>query len=336
MINPVLLICALASFILTIFLIPSWIKKANSFGFVGKDMNKYKSLKVAEGGGIIVMASIMLGIMIYIAINEFVFHSNQNLVQIFALTTSLLMLCMIGLVDGSLGWKVGLRRRDRILLCLFAAIPLMVINAGDSSFALPFLGLIHSGIIYPLILIPLGIVATSTTFNFLAGFNGLEAGQGFLLIGALSIAAYFTGNSWLAFIGLIFCLALVAFLRYNFYPAKVFPGDVLTYPLGGMIGMMAIFGNLERLAVFFFIPYIIEVVLKLRGGLVKQSFAQPQKDESLELRYPKIYSLNHLAIVVLKKLNIKPTERRAVLSIWLFQIVIIILGFIIFQKGIFG
>jgi len=330
-----LLLPILVSFFVTLFLLPKWIRKATKFGFVGQDMNKYRNVRVSEGGGIVVVAGFILGILIYVAINQFIFNSQARLIEIFAMMTSLLILAMIGLIDGSLGWKIGLRRRVRVVLCLFAAIPLMVINAGQSTFFLPLFGEIHSGFLYPLILIPLGIVASSTTFNFLAGFNGLEAGQGIIIFSALSLVAYLTGQPWLALIGLIVVASLVAFMFYNFYPAKVFPGDVLTYPMGGMIAIMAILGNFERIALFFFIPYIIEVILKVRGKLIKQSFGKPNKDGSLGLKYNKIYSLNHFAIFLLNKTKYKATEKGVVYLVWLFQTIIVLLGFLTLGRWLF-
>jgi len=79
------------------------------------------------------------------------------------------------------------------------------------------------------------------------------------------------------------------FYIFNKYPAKVFPGDVLTYSVGAIIAITAILGNIEKIAVFFFIPYIIEVVLKSRGRLKKASFAEVQEDGSLKNRYNKFY-----------------------------------------------
>jgi len=99
---------------------------------------------------------------------------------------------------------------------------------------------------------------------------------------------------------------------------------------------IAILGNFERIALFFFIPYIIETFLKARGGLIKESFGKPNKDGSLDLKYDKIYSLNHIAILFIKKLGWRSTEKRVVYFIWLFQILIILLGFVIFADGIFG
>ena len=324
-----------ASFILIISFLPFWIKRAKNAGLDGKDMNKYDKRRVAEAGGVVVIAGFILGVMLYVAIKTFYFNSQENLIEIFVLLISVIILSFIGMIDDILGWKIGLGKKVRIFLVLIAAIPLMVINAGDSNVTILAVNGIALGWVYALFLIPIGIVGATTTFNFLAGFNGLEAGQGVLIISALSLAAYFTGNAWLALIGLCMVFSLLAFLFFNKYPAKVFPGDVLTYPVGGMIAIMAILGNMERIALFFFIPYIIEVFLKARGKLKKQSFGKPKKDGSLEMPYDKIYGLEHLAIWFLKKVRGKATEKEVVYSIYAFQVVIILIGILIFRKNIF-
>ena len=125
--------------------------------------------------------------------------------------------------------------------------------------------------------------------------------------------------------------SLIAFYIFNKYPAKVFPGDILTYSIGALIASIAILGDIEKIAVFFFIPYIIETGLKLRGKLVKESFAKVNKDGSLEMPYKKIYGLEHLAILILKKTkpSKKVYEKDVVYLINGFQILIIILGFLL-------
>jgi UDP-N-acetylglucosamine--dolichyl-phosphate N-acetylglucosaminephosphotransferase len=332
--NTILLIPIIVSFLVSLFLIPLWTRKAKKAGIFGIDLQKRKKIEVAEAGGVTVLAGLLLGILIYIAIKTFVFSTTSNLVETFALLTSILILAFIGFTDDILGWKIGMSKKVRLILVIFSSIPLVVINAGKSAVGIPFLGTLDLGILYPLLAIPIGIVGATVTFNFLAGYNGLEAGQGILLLGALSIAAYMTGNAWLAVIGLCMVASLIAFLFYNFYPASIFPGDSLTYPIGGMIAIFSILGSFEKIAIFFFIPYIIETGLKLRGKLKKESYGKIMPDGSLENRYKEIYGLEHLAIHLMKKYNIKPTENSVVLSIWAFQLIIIILGFLIFSPGI--
>lgn len=333
--NIILSLPIFISFLVTFLFLPFWIKRTKKFGLAGKDMNKYREIKVSEAGGITTVMGFILGVLLIIAIKTFYFSSQSNLIEILSLMSVILILAFIGIVDDILGWRIGLSKKVRVLLCCFAAIPLIVINAGHDVIVLPILGQINLGLIYPLILIPIGIAGAATTFNFIAGFNGLESGQGILILGSLSLVAYLTGYSWLALIGLCMVFSILAFWIFNKYPAKVFPGDVGTYPIGGMIAIMAILGNMERIAIFFFIPYIIEVVLKARGRLKMQSFGKPNKDGSLKLLYKKIYGLEHFSIWFLKKIKNKVYEREVVYFIHLIQIIIIILGFIIFRKFIF-
>ncbi|MFA6023181.1 MAG: glycosyltransferase 4 family protein [Candidatus Pacearchaeota archaeon] len=330
--EKLLFICVLISFLTTLFIMPKWIKRAKNAGLAGKDMHKNNDEKVAEAGGIGVILGFLLGVLIYIAIKTFYFQDSNNLVEIFALLCTILLISFVGMIDDILGWKIGLGKRTRILFVLFASIPLMVINAGYPEISLPFFGVINFGIFYALIIIPLGMIGASTTFNFLAGYNGLEASQGILILSALAIVSEITGSSWLSLIALCMVASLIAFWIYNKYPSKVFPGDVLTYSVGGMIAIMAILGNYEMFAVFIFIPYIIEVGLKLRGKLEKESFGKPDKDGSIKNQYDKVYGLEHLAIKILEKIKSskKAYEWEVVLLINLFQLLIIILGFFIF------
>lgn len=329
--EPLLILPLLVGFFLTLFFVPIWIKRAKNAGFVGKDIHKIQKKDVAEIGGISTLIGFILGVLFYVAIKTFYFKTTENLIEIFALLNVILMASFIGLSDDILGWKIGLNKKVRIFLLIFASIPLIVINAGESE----MIG-IEFGLIYPLFFIPLGVVGASATYNFLAGVNGLEASQGILILSALSLAAWLSGNSWLSLISLIMVFCLSAFHIYNKYPAEIFPGDTMTYSIGAIIGSIAILGNIEKIAVFFFIPYIIETVLKVRGKLKKESFLKLEKDGSLEMPYEKVYSLTHLSLFILKKIkpNKKVYEKEIVWLINFFQIVIIILGFVLFGKGL--
>ncbi len=327
--ESLLIISLIFSFLVTLFFTPLWIKKAKNIGLIWEDMNKKGHPKNVSGsGGIIVLFGFLFGVLLYIALKTFILKTDIYTTQIFALLMTVFLAGFIGFVDDIFGWvKGGLSARFRILLLIFAAIPLMVINAGESS----MIG-IEFGLWYPLILIPLGVVGASSTFNFIAGYNGIETSQGIILLGALSFVNYIAGNSWLALIGLVMIFCLLAFYVFNKYPAKIFPGDVLTYSVGALIACMAILGNVEKIAVFFFIPYILETGLKLRGKLRKQSFGKVQEDGTLDVPYEKFYGLEHIAIYVLKKIKKsgKVYEKEVVYIVNLFQIIIILVGLMLF------
>jgi UDP-N-acetylglucosamine--dolichyl-phosphate N-acetylglucosaminephosphotransferase len=323
----VLLVSVLVSFTLAVAFLPMWIRTCRKLGLVWNDMNKFGHPEnVASSGGVIVVMAFVLGVLSYLALKTFLFEGQVKTLEIFALLAVVLMLGIMGLVDDLLGWKSGgLPMKIRLLLAVAASVPLVVINAGTHFMSLPFVGTVDFGILYPLFLIPLGVVAVSTTYNFLAGFNGLEAGQGILILSFLSFVSYVTGSAWLGIVGLCMVGALLGFWIFNKFPAKVFPGDIMTYGIGALIVGMAILGNFEKIAFVVFIPYILEVILKCRGKLKRHSFGIPRKDGTLKMPYDKVYGLEHLAIKILGR---GATEKKVVYLIHAFQILFILIGFL--------
>jgi UDP-N-acetylglucosamine--dolichyl-phosphate N-acetylglucosaminephosphotransferase len=334
-----LFLIVLVSFILTAIALPKWIAKCKHTGMLWEDMNKYhKPKNVAASGGIVVIMAFILSVLGYIAIRTFILNENDGTtVKILAMLTVVLILAIIGLVDDLLGWKHGgLSWRFRVFLAFAASIPLVVINAGTSTINIPFIGEVYLGLIYTLAIIPIGVAGATTTYNFLAGFNGLESGQGIIILSFLSFIAYVTGNSWLSLVGLCMVASLIVFYYYNSYPAKVFPGDILTWSVGAVIACIAILGNFEKIAVFVFMLYILETLLKVRGKLKKYSFGIPNKDGSLEMPYDKIYGLTHLSILILKKFKKKVYETDVVYFIFSVQIIICLLALFIFKDFLFA
>ncbi|MBT3404854.1 glycosyl transferase family 4 [archaeon] len=330
MVEKILILPILGGFFISLFSLPFWIKRAKRANLVGRDIHKLDKREVAEAGGISVLIGFVLGVLSYIAIRTFILNYTETTIEIFALLCTILIVGFIGFIDDVVGWKIGLGKKTRILLLIFAAVPLMVINAGQSM----MIG-VELGLFYPLLFIPLGIVGAAATFNFIAGYNGLETSQGIIILSALALVTGLKGNSWLSLICFIMVACLIAFYLFNKWPARVFPGDVLTYSVGALIAIIAILGNVEKIAVFFFIPYILETILKVRGGLKKESFGKLEEDGSLSLRYSKFYGLEHIAIYLLKKYNEKATEINVVRLINLFQLGIIILGLFLFKGGLF-
>jgi len=328
-------IIALAiGFFVTFFLIPRYIKKAKSMDLVGKDMNKYDKPKVPEAGGITVFAGIVAALLFYIFVNTFMFGTQTNLISIFAILTTLLLAVFIGFVDDILGWKKGIRRIHKVILTIPLGIPFMVINAGFSTMFVPFIGSIDFGLIYPLLLVPLGIICAANAYNMLAGYNGLEAGLGAIMLSTLGVVALIDGSIWISTISFIGVFSLLAFLIFNWCPAKIFPGDSMTYGIGAFIAMLSIAGNMEKIGVILFIPFIIDAVLSLWPELRKkgkvEAFAKPNKDGSLEKPYPGIHDMTHFALALLKKMKKNVYEKDVTTFILLIELFMVLLIFLFF------
>jgi UDP-N-acetylmuramyl pentapeptide phosphotransferase/UDP-N-acetylglucosamine-1-phosphate transferase len=98
---------------------------------------------------------------------------------------------------------------------------------------------------------------------------------------------------------------------------------------------MAILGNFEKIALFVFIPYIIETILKVRGKLKKYSFGIPDKKNNLKMPYDKIYGLTHISIWMLSKFKKEVKEEDVTYLIFAFQIIICLLALAIFKNTLF-
>ncbi len=314
-----LLTCLAISFLTTYLLMPYWIRAAVRTGLIGKDMNKFEKPEVAEFGGIVIVAGFMAGVLTYIGLNTFYFNNTAQLILILAAVSTILGITIVGMLDDLLGWKAGLAQWEKPLLTLPVALPMMEVNAGESAMNLPILGAVDFGILYPLIIIPAGIVGAASGYNMLAGYNGLEASMGVIILGALGFVAWQGGYGWVAVFSLCMVFALLAFLKYNWYPAKVFPGDTATYSIGALIACVAILGNMEKIAMGLFALYFIEFLIKTSTKFKGECFGIPEEDDVLTCP-GKAESLTH---VVMKLGKFK--ERSLVTTILAIQLAIAML-----------
>jgi len=326
----------LLSFFLTLFLEKRWIKSAKEAKLLGKDMNKYEAPSLSRSGGFVVALVICFSLLFYIFFKTFSLlgSPSTHVIEVFAISATILLAAFIGFIDDVLGWKEGLTQLQKVLLTVPIAVPLTVINAGQSVMQLPFVGNVDLGMFYPLLIVPLGIIGSTNGFNLLAGYNGLEASMGLVIFAFFGFTGLIVGRLWIALISFVVCASLLAFLYFNWYPAKVFPGNSFTYSIGALIATLAILGNMERIAVWLFIPYFIEILLYFRARVIDrmgdvQAFAIPNKDNSLEMPYKKIYDTTHFAIWFLKRVKGKVYERDVALFLFFVQILFAVSGVIL-------
>lgn len=329
-------IILLVSFFGTVFLTKKWIKSAKAAKLEGKDMNKPDKPLIPRSGGLIVAIVVCFSVLIYVFLKTFSMLGTPqtNVVEAFAITSTILLAGFIGFVDDILGWKTGLSQLQKIFLTIPIALPLTVLNVNTTIMTIPFLGQVDFGLLYPLLIVPLGIIGATNGFNLLAGYNGLEASMGLVIFATFGVTSIIVGRLWIALVCMIVYASLLGFLAFNWHPAKVFPGNSFSYAIGALIGTLAILGSMERIAVWLFMLYILEILLYMRARLIDkagdvQAFAKVNEDGSLELPYEHIYDTTHLAIWVLKKLKTKVYEKDVVLFIVAVQSVIAVLGLLL-------
>ncbi|RLF91070.1 hypothetical protein DRN46_02335 [Thermococci archaeon] len=260
-----------SSFLITFLLSSLFAKKFPELGIFGVDLHKLDKPKVAEMGGI----SIFLGLVPVLLILG---RDELFLVALISVT--------IGVIDD----LVQLRQRDKVMLCALASIPLF--PRGE---VLGFQGLLAY------FLMAMGITGGSNAFNLLAGFNGLEAGLSLILF---SFSCMFLKGDLLV-ISACISLSLIAFLYFNWYPARIFPGDSGTLLLGAMYSSLAILGNSELVMALFLIPHMADLLLKSKSRFGTKKIGPTVISENGFLIPPKYSSL---ISEILKRRRFKEVE----------------------------
>ena len=317
------LAAGLLSFIVAFILTKLTIPRLQRAGITGKDENKVGSPEIAEMGGIAIVAGFSAGLLLAIFFNSF-FSLQLNLIYILAAVITIHTIAFIGIVDDLLSIPQWLKA----ILPLFAAVPLVAIKAaGSTIIALPLIGAIDFGIVYILILIPLAIAVCSNLTNMLAGFNGLEAGMGMIMFATISAIAVSKGSVEMSILSVSMLGALLAFLFFNFYPAKVFPGDVGNLTIGVVLASTVIIGNLESVGAILMIPYVIDFFIKATNG-----FPHTHQDIRDGKLFPKNNKIKGFVHVVMKLFN-GISERNIVLFFLAFECIFALIVFALYLRA---
>jgi len=314
----------IVSFFTTFIITPIMIRFLSNAGIVGIDQHKKIKPTIPSSGGICVTTGVLSGLLTYIGLETFITGFSSDVSSLLAIISSILIVTMVGLFDdlnvsskkvlskGVKEIRIGLPQWIKPLLTLPAAIPLMVISAGDPNISLPIIGLVDVGILFPLLLVPIGVVGISNAINMLGGFNGMEAGMGLVYMTGLGIFALLTQNQ-IAILFFVSAAALLAFIKFNWYPAKILPGDSLTYLLGALIASGVIVGNMERIGLVLMTPFFIEFFLKSMSKFKAVSLGRLRPDGTIENIYGRrVYSLTHAIM------NINRFTERQIASMFIF------------------
>ena len=119
----------------------------------------------------------------------------------------------------------------------------------------------------------LAVVWMTNLYNFMDGSDGLAGGMAAIGFGALALAAWLGDAPGLAAFCAAIAAAALAFLRFNFPPARVFMGDAGSIPLGFLAAALGILGARQGVwpwlfPLLVFSPFIVDASVTLaRRGL---------------------------------------------------------------------
>ncbi|WP_196594407.1 phospho-N-acetylmuramoyl-pentapeptide-transferase [Pectinatus sottacetonis] len=209
-------------------------------------------------GGIMIAIGIIIGTLLFAHLN----------VEIILALLTMMGYFMIGFIDDYikvvLKRNLGLRAWQKFLGQLIIASLVTYIgihsNVLKTILWIPFVNIdINIGMFY-YILVWLVFVGTTNAVNLTDGLDGLAAG-------ATAVASFVYALICMYFVRFdlaVFCLsctgALVAFLKFNKHPAKIFMGDTGSLAIGGVISAAAVLTQTELLLVVVGGLFVIEAL----------------------------------------------------------------------------
>lgn len=254
----VLLLFFLVSLGMSLFLVPRVIRIAVSKGFVDKpDERKMHKEPVPYGGGVAVSLSFFLVILIGISVLYFKGYSfsSRDLLVLGAFLLGGMMAAMTGFVDD----VASLRPLHKLLLQILSVFAVIPFGVAITFVSNPF----GEGVIYlhkaVVVLVTLfWIVGIMNAVNLLDGLDGLLGGVTVISAFVFLIVSFMKGNLLIAGVMVVLAGSALGFLKYNFYPAKIFMGDTGSLFIGMIFAIASVIGGLKTTTtVAILIPFLI-------------------------------------------------------------------------------
>lgn len=138
-----------------------------------------------------------------------------------------------------------------------------------AHFAAALVVLWGAGVAWWLLLpVLLFIVWMTNLYNFMDGSDGLAGGMALFGFSMYGVAALMHGNEAFALMNFTVGAAGLAFLYYNFHPAKVFMGDAGSIPLGFLAASFGVWGWQQDYWPFWFpalvfSPFVVDATVTL-------------------------------------------------------------------------
>ncbi len=164
-----------------------------------------------------------------------------------------LLICLVGIVDD----LRGVSPRMKLAVQVVAACIVVAAGIRVDFMTNPIEGVFNLGYLsYPVTV--LWIIGVTNAVNLIDGLDGLATGVSAIAALTLGTVAALEGFGQAAMLSFILAAGALGFLRYNFYPAKIFMGDTGSLFLGFNLAVVAISGLTKSTTVIsLFLPVII-------------------------------------------------------------------------------
>ncbi|MEW6448459.1 MAG: MraY family glycosyltransferase [Bacillota bacterium] len=227
-----LILAPVAAGIVTCAGIPLAVRLAHRIGAIDEpEARKVHTRPMPRLGGMAVYLGFLAGFLVAVL-------SSDPPFRYFGLLAGGTLIFIIGVIDDTRGLS------PRFKLCgqVLAALSVVPFGIDITFITHPFAdGLLHLGF-WGIPVTVFWIVAVTNAVNLIDGLDGLAAGVGFIGAVTLATIAALVGDKIAVLPALILGAALLSFLPFNFYPARIFLGDCGAMLIGFALACGAVIG----------------------------------------------------------------------------------------------
>lgn len=221
-------LCFITAFVVTLLVIPpiiALIKKYKLYDVPNE--RKEHTVPVPTMGGVAIFAGMATALILWLP-----FHWEPGQLAFFF---SVLVLLALGVMDD----LKDLSARYKFIIQLALAVLLALSGIRVTSFDGLF-GIHELPITAQYTFTILAITGITNAFNLVDGIDGLAGGLGFMSLMTLGIFLTLSGDVNTALIAFALAGGVLAFLYFNFNPARIFMGDTGSLVLGFVIAVLCV------------------------------------------------------------------------------------------------
>ena len=222
------LLCLVSAFVVTLISIPPIISLIRKYKLYDKpNARKEHTMPIPTMGGIAIIAGMACSLFLW-----FPFSTEPALISFFF---SVIILFGLGIMDDLKDLSAKYKFIIQIALALLVAISGIRITSFGGLF-----GIQEIPEPAQFTFTVLAIVGITNAFNLIDGIDGLAGGIGFMSLITLGLFLIMNRDGNTALIAFAIAGGILAFLYFNFNPAKIFMGDTGSLVLGFVVSVLSI------------------------------------------------------------------------------------------------
>ena len=203
------------------------------------DERKHQASAVPRLGGVAIAIGLALGAGLA-GISRYGEWDGINRVEMVVLMLGTGLIFLVGVADD----LIGVSAYKKLFFEILAACLLMRIGWSFEVLRLPLAGVIHLGLLGPVVSIA-WVVAVTNAINLIDGLDGLAGGVVAIISTSLLVYAVVQGNPGTVLLMAATAGSCIGFLRHNWEPARIFMGDSGSLTLGFLLAAATVHSSLK-------------------------------------------------------------------------------------------